>query len=180
VDDYAGIPIPLTRTWSGGNTTPKTITLPIFADALLEGDENFTATVVGSDVGTPSTVTIADNPPGTIQFGQATYATTETSGTVTLDLDRVGGSVGELTVQIQTFDGTATIIDDYAGIPTPLTLTWSDGNTTPKTVTLPIKIDALLEATEDFTMAITSTNPTGSARPAPPPSPSRAISARSR
>ena len=96
---------------------------------------------------------------GNIQFSQGNYNTSEALGTVTLELERVGGSVGALTIDIQTQDGTATIVDDYAGIPTPLTLTWSNGNTTSKTVTLPIKTDALLEGNESFTMSITSTNP---------------------
>ena len=164
VDDYAGIPSPLTLSWTDGNTTSKTVTLPIKPDALLEGDETFTMTIASTNpdwVGTPSTatVTITDVPPGKIQFGAANYTASETDGTVTLELQRVGGSQGVLTIDIQTFDGTATIVDDYAGIPSPLTLSWTDGNTTSKTVTLPIKPDALLEGDETFTMTIASTNP---------------------
>ncbi len=161
VDDYAGIPSPLTLTWSNGNTSPKTVTLPIKTDTEVEGDETFTMTIVSANAGTPSTatVTITDVSPGTIQFGQANYVVSETDGTVTLELQRVGGSIGELTATIQTFDGTATIVDDYAGIPSPLTLTWSNGNTSPKTVTLPIKDDVIPEIDEDFTMTIVSTNP---------------------
>ena len=164
VDDYAGIPSPLTLTWSDGNTTPKTVTLPIKADTTVEGTETFTMSITSTNpdwVGTPSiaTVHITDVPPGTIQFSAADYTTSETAGSVTLQLQRVGGSQGVLTVDIQTHDGTATIVDDYAGIPSPLTLTWSDGNTTPKTVTLPIKADTTVEGTETFTMSITSTNP---------------------
>ncbi len=165
-DDYAGIPTPLTLTWADGNTTNKTVTLPILNDALPEGDETFTV-VIGSStnpdwVGTPSTatVTISDAPPGTIQFGSDTYSVNENDGSVILEINRVGGSSGELTVQIQTFDGSATVDDDYAGVPTPLTLTWADGNTTNKTVTLPILNDALPEGDETFTVVIgSSTNP---------------------
>ncbi len=157
-DDYAGIPSPLTLSWSDGNTTPKTVTLPIKPDTVAEGDETFTMDIVSDHAGTPSTatVTIANTPNGTIQFSQANYLTDEAAGTVTLELQRVGGSVGAITATIQTHDGTATIVDDYAGIPSPLTLTWSDGNTSPKTVTLPIKPDAIEEPDETFTMDIVS------------------------
>ena len=161
VDDYAGIPSPLTLTWSDGNTSSKTVTLPIKADNLLEGDETFTMDIVSAHAGTPSiaTVTIEDVPPGTIQFASPSYFVNENAGTVSLEIQRVGGSAGELTVAIQTFNGTATIVDDYAGIPTPLTLVWTDGNTSPKTVTLPIINDILVEGDENFSMVISSTNP---------------------
>ncbi|MBT8282595.1 MAG: hypothetical protein KJO86_02570, partial [Muriicola sp.] len=56
---------------------------------------------------------------GSIQFAQANYLTNESAGTVTLELQRVGGSLGAVSIDIQTFDGTATIVDDYAGIPSP-------------------------------------------------------------
>ena len=160
VDDYTGIPSPLTLIWSNGNTSPKTVTLPIKIDTKVEGDETFTMEIASPNVGTPSvaTVTIIDVPPGTIQFAQADYVVNETAGTVTLELQRVGGSIGELTATIQTKDGTATIVDDYTGIPSPLTLIWSNGNTSPKTVTLPIKIDTKVEGDETFTMEIASPN----------------------
>ena len=96
---------------------------------------------------------------GTIQFAAADYTVSETDGTVVLELQRVGGSIGEITSTIQTIDGSATIVDDYNGIPTPLTLIWNDGNTTPKTVTLPIKTDVLVEGNETFSMVIAATNP---------------------
>ncbi|MEX0274065.1 MAG: Calx-beta domain-containing protein, partial [Flavobacteriaceae bacterium] len=164
VDDYAGIPVPLTLIWADGNTTPKTVSLPIATDLLVEGNEEFSAFLTATNpdwLGTPSTatVTITDVPPGTIQFSSANYNVSESDGTVTLEIQRVGGSAGELTVQIQTADGTATIVDDYAGIPVPLTLVWTDGNTTPKTVSLPIATDLLVEGDEEFSAFLTATNP---------------------
>ena len=154
--DYNGIPTPLTLTWADGNTATKTVTLPILPDALAEGDETFTMVLGGAYVGTPSTatVTITDDPPGTIQFASPTYSVNESDGSVTLQVTRVGGSQGQITATIQTFDGTATIGADYNGIPTPLTLTWADGNTATKTVTLPILPDALAEGDETFTMVL--------------------------
>ncbi len=186
--DYAGIPSPIALTWVDGNTSPKTATLPILSDALLEGDETFTMTISSTNpdwVGSPSnaTVTIIDTPPpspGTIQFDAANYSVNEADGSVTLELQRVGGSQGEITIDIQTFDGSATISQDYAGIPSPLALTWVDGSTASKTVTLPILSDALLEGDETFTMTISSTNPDWVGSPSnatvtiidtPPPSP---------
>ncbi|WP_194525943.1 Calx-beta domain-containing protein [Zobellia roscoffensis] len=163
-DDYSGIPSPLTITWADGNTNPKTVTLPISMDDFIEGDETFTMTIASTNpawVGTNSTatVTITDVPPGNIQFEQADYLVDEDAGTITLTIERVGSSNGEIAVDIQTFDGTATLGDDYSGIPSPLTITWADGNTNPKTVTLPISMDDFIEGDETFTMTIASTNP---------------------
>ena len=160
-NDYAGIPTPLTLTWADGNMTTKTVTLPILPDLLEEGDETFSLDLTGSSLGsiTSSTVTITDVPTGKAQFVSPTYTVNEADGSITLEIERAGGSHGTISFDIQTFDGTATIVDDYAGIPSPLTLTWADGNTSPKTVTLPIFTDVLVEGEENFTMTITSTNP---------------------
>ncbi|WP_415843250.1 Calx-beta domain-containing protein, partial [Zobellia roscoffensis] len=61
---------------------------------------------------------------GQVKFSEVTYSGTE-GNNVTLSLERVGGSNGEIAVDIQTFDGTATLGDDYSGIPSPLTITWA-------------------------------------------------------
>ena len=159
-DDYAGIPSPLALSWADGNTASKTVTLPILADILEEPPETFTMVLAGADLGTPSTatVTITNQPNGVIQFAAADYAVNEADGTVTLEIVRVGGSAGALTATIQTVDGTATINDDYAGIPSPLALSWADGNTASKTVTLPILADILEEPPETFTMVLAGAN----------------------
>ncbi|MGI9551770.1 MAG: Calx-beta domain-containing protein, partial [Aurantibacter sp.] len=159
--DYNGIPTPVTLTWADGNTTTKTVNLPILSDLLEEGDETFSLDLAGTSLGsiTSSTVTIENVPTGKAQFVTDTYSVNETGGSVTLEIARVGGSHGQISFDVQTFNGTATIVDDYNGIPTPITLTWVDGNTTTKTVNLPILDDALTEGDETFTAAITGTIP---------------------
>ena len=165
--DYTGIPTPLTLTWSDGNTTSKTVTLPIINDALAEGDEDFTMTLTATNpdwlgINDVATVTIVDfdpTGPGQARLMSPSYTVAEDAGLVTLEIVRVGGSTGQLTIDVQTFDGTATLSQDYSGIPAPVTLTWADGDTTAKSVTIPIIDDTIFEGDETFTMTIASTNP---------------------
>ncbi|MGV3661762.1 MAG: Calx-beta domain-containing protein [Prosthecobacter sp.] len=55
-----------TLTWPSGDMTPKTLTIPVVADAAVEGTENFTVTLSGATGGAviinnpAATVTIAD------------------------------------------------------------------------------------------------------------------------
>lgn len=56
-----------TLTWEANDATPKFITVPIFADSAIEGDETFTVALtdgVGAAIGTPTVavVTISDVP----------------------------------------------------------------------------------------------------------------------
>ena len=162
--DYSGISVPLTLTWFDGDTSPRTITLPILADNLHEPDESFSLIISSTNpdwVGPRNEIVIVieDNPPGKIQFELDTYAVSESASTITLTLQRVGGSAGQISANIQTVDGTATNGIDYTGIPTPLTLTWLDGNTNPRTVTLPIASDSISEGRENFSAQISSADP---------------------
>ena len=100
---------------------------------------------------------------GTLQFQQATYATAET-GTVNVLVSRAVADGGAVSVQYTTADGTAaagnaTAPADYTA--TSGTLTWADGDATPKTISIPIATDSILEGNEIFT--VTLSNPSGGA-----------------
>ena len=85
--------------------------------------------------------------------------TTESEIQVFLDVSRSASSSGEVTVDYQTSDGTATGGNDYTAVSD--TLTWPDGDSDPKTITVPILQDALPEGPETFTVELL--NPTGGA-----------------
>lgn len=78
-----------------------------------------------------------------IQFSAAAYSTAENAGAATITATRTGGSVGVLSVNYATTDGTAVSGVNYT--PTAGTLTWADSDSTPKTFTVPVTDD------EDYT-----------------------------
>jgi hypothetical protein len=154
--------------WASGDTSPKTVTIPILDDATFEGNEAFTLSLSnptgGATLGSPfsATVTIVDNeqaPTGNLQFAVATSSVNEAAGTVTLTVNRVIGSNGTVTVQYATANGSALAGSDFTT--TTGTLTWAHGDTAGKTITVPIFNDSSVENTEIF--SVTLSNPTGGA-----------------
>lgn len=84
--------------------------------------------------------------PGTVQFGTETVAGVE-GANASLSVTRTGGSSGVLLVGYSTMAGTAGSADFTA---TSGTLTWADGDTAPKTITVPVASDATAEVAESF------------------------------
>lgn len=105
-------------------------------------------------------------PPLTQQYGQirfvaANYTVDEddSSGRATITVERINGSVGTVTVNYATNGGTATVGTDYTAASG--TLTFNDGDTGPKTFTIPITNDLWIEGNE--TINLTLSNPIGGA-----------------
>ena len=74
--------------------------------------------------------------PGSVQLSAASALVTESVGSTTLSVSRTGGSTGAVSVNYATADDTALAGTDYQA--TSGTLSWADGDATPKTITVPI------------------------------------------
>jgi len=138
--------------------TSAMFVVPILDDTLVEGDETFNLALSnpspGSTLGAQSTavVTIIDFEPGTVQFSAASTQVREDQGPLVITVTRTGGSDGPLTVNFATSDGTANAGSDYTD--TSGSVTFGDGDATPKTITIPIKNDFTAEPPEDFTVTL--------------------------
>lgn len=99
-------------------------------------------------------------PAGMLQFTPAApnQDVVETIGTATFTVARIGGSTGGVGTTV-TLGGNATNPDDYTA--SALALSWPNGDTTPRTVTLTIAADLVDEAPEFVTLALGA--PTGGA-----------------
>jgi hypothetical protein len=93
--------------------------------------------------------------PSTLQLSASSYSVGEASGHVDITVNRTGGSVGAVTVNYATSDGTATAGSDYSS--TSGTLSFADGETT-KSFTVPITNDSLNEANETVNLSLSSVN----------------------
>ena len=97
--------------------------------------------------------------PGTLQLGAATYSVGEAAGPVQVVVNRVGGSDGAVSALLSTSNGTATTPADYTA--TSVTVAFAAGDTAPKTVSIPVANDTLVEGNE--TLNVTLSSPTGGA-----------------
>jgi subtilisin len=144
----------------------KKITIPITNDTVFEPDETINLTLsnpVGGLLGAQSTavLTIIDNDgpgPGSIQFDSGSYTVNESARRATVTVIRSGGSVGTVTVNYSTSNGTATAGVDYTA--RSGTLSFASGKVV-KTFTIPIINDSIDEP--DETVNLTLSNPTGGA-----------------
>ncbi|BAZ10924.1 hypothetical protein NIES4071_27480 [Calothrix sp. NIES-4071] len=159
---------PITVTFADGETS-KIVTIPIVDDTLFESNETINLALSnptnGATIGTQNTATLTifnnDTPrQGILSFSNPTYSVNEDGTPITtVTVTRTGGSDGEVGATISLSNGTATAPSDYNN--NPITVTFANGDTAPKTITIPVINDTLVEGTE--TINLTLTSPTGGA-----------------
>jgi len=155
-----------TLSWVAGDLTVKTITVPILNDSIAEGTEIFTVRLSTPSAGfsisgsSTATVTITDDdapPSSKIAFSQPKYVVLENGGAAQLTVNRVdaGGGFGTTaTVRYATQAGTALAASDFTAVSG--TLTWAAGDSSSKTITVPIVNDAVAEPPESFKVVLSS------------------------
>jgi hypothetical protein len=112
------------------------------APALFDTSEFSAGLVVGN---TPIAI-------GTLQFDQPSYSVNETDGSITVTIQRTGGSAGTITATFQTANRTATAADgDYTPVSMPLTF---GPGVTSATVTVPISVDQNAEGDETLSLVL--------------------------
>jgi len=94
-----------------------------------------------------------DNPPGTIQLAETSFDVREGS-VINILVARSGGSSGVASVDFATADGTAVGGADYTAANG--TLTWPDGVSGNRTISIPITDDNAAEFTESFTVTLSN------------------------
>jgi CSLREA domain-containing protein len=98
---------------------------------------------------------VADGSPGAgdIQFMSATYSVGEGGGTASITVQRVGGSNGSITSTFSTSNGTAQEPGDYTAV-NSFPITFAEGDTVPKTVTVSIVNDTTFEGNETVNLSL--------------------------
>jgi len=150
-----------TLTFVAGDTS-ETFNVTIGDDSAYEGNETFSVALSnptgGAKLGTPSsaTVTITDNEeaPATLQLDAATYNVAENGGSLTVTVNRVGGSAGAVSVDFATANGTATTAgNDYTAAAGTLTFVAGD---TSETFNVAILDDTMYEGNETFSVSLSA------------------------
>lgn len=105
------------------------------------------------------TVTPDSDPPGDLRLAASVAQVGESAGPAEIAVERVGGDDGVVSVTVKTGAGSATAAVDFT--PRQVTLSWPDGDDTPRVFQFGIIDDELDEL--DETVNVTLSDPTGGA-----------------
>ncbi len=158
--DYT--PVSGTLTWAANDTADKTINIDIASDTTgTEFQEKFfirlsqpssSATLGSNSYLTVNIAGLADS--GSLAFTVAETTVAENQANLDIILARQGSSKGAVAVAYLLSSGTAIIGEDVESASG--TVSWSDGDSTEKSINITIIDDADHEANETFTIALSS------------------------
>lgn len=117
----------ITFSWADGEAGIKSLQVPVVDNQNDEPDKSFNATLANQTGGitlvnpTTATITILDDDvAGALEFASATASVAENAGSLTLTVNRNGGSDGAVQVTVAATNGSATAGTDFTSPPTPL------------------------------------------------------------
>ena len=143
------------------NQTVRTFSIALIDDSIVQGDQSLTINLSvptgGASLTGPTNVplTILDNDVA-VNFTAPAYVVNETAGIVNLGVQRLNGSNGTLTVNFQTFNGTAIAGTNYTA--DSRVLTFNPGETL-KTVGIAVQRDPRVTGNLSFSAALSNASP---------------------
>jgi YD repeat-containing protein len=151
-----------TLNWASGDTATKTFSIPINAYSATLPTQTTVGLVLSNAGGSPApslgtstgTLTITDSHPGAFAFATSTYSVNQNAGSIVLSVTRSNGMYGPASVTFSTADGTAVAGTDYTA--TSGTLTWSDQDTSTKTITVAIINGTVWKSNVTFNVNLSS------------------------
>ncbi len=149
--DYVAINNQLVS-WADGESGVRTVNVSVINDFIDEGvgetlTINLDGVTGGASLGRSSaTLTITDPlDPGVVLLADSNVSVDENAGPAVIRLVRSVGSDGEVSVLVNTFDGTATAGSDYTSI-NDLRVSWADGEIGTRTVNVTVNNDGIVES----------------------------------
>lgn len=150
-----------TFSWADGDASTKSVNVPISTALGFDGTRTFSFVLSqvtgGATLGTATeTVNITGSgAPGTVALAGQTLTVAQSAATATLTFTRTGGSTSAVGLNYTTADGTAVAGTDYTK--TTGTVSWAAGDSSNKTVNVPLRTTPFFAGTRSFTVSITST-----------------------
>ena len=114
---------------------------------------SFQVTAAGGS-GTAEYLEIAVSFQPRLVFASAAQSVDEQAGQISIVVQRQNNSTGAISAHYATANGTATAGSDYTS--TSGDLNWADGDSSPKTITIPITSDAVTEGAQTFTVNLSA------------------------
>jgi hypothetical protein len=159
-DDVAVTQVTWTKNGGGSGTATGTSAWSISAVPLVVGVNVITVSAANAAgyTGT-ATFTVTRTQPGTLQFSSSAYALDEIAGIASIYVTRTGGSDGAVSVNWQTSNGTAAAGVDYTA--RSGTLTWANGTTATKLITVPLLAGSMSSGDSMFNLGLSSPSVAG-------------------
>ena len=156
-----------TVTWADGDGQDKFVYVTLVGDQLAESPEEFRLVLsnpggAGIAAG-EATVTLRDSPAGGFGFADESmeFYVDESKGSATLQVQRLGGLGGAVSVQYRTVERNPGAKAGADFTATSGTLSWGHGDNAPKSIVIPIMQDSQSEGLETFQVLLEL--PTGGA-----------------
>ena len=150
-------------TWGANDTEAKNITLSVSANNDSENDEVFFIRLfnpqgggIASGSGYTQVTILGTAQQGKVELSTSELAVLESDSELTLNIVRQGGSEGDVSVNYSLESDTAVSGEDF--VSQTGTLTWSDGDTASKMVTVTLINDSIEEDNEQFRLALGTQN----------------------
>jgi len=151
-----------TLNWASGDASSKTISVPISNATPFSGSKTFTVALSGpaggATIASPGSATVSISgdavATGNLQLSASSYSTAQSAGSVTVSVNRTGGSSGAIGVSYATANGTAVSGTDYTN--KSGTLQWASGDATAKTISIPISDATAFSGNKSFTIALSA------------------------
>jgi len=156
--DINGSPMTIDGDGTDGSGNGEVITLTGIA---TDGSGNIIMTSSASGtqhINALELVAVGTPQPGSLQFTSSTWSGPYDGGSITVNIERVGGSAGTVTIDYTTGDGTAFEGSDYTE--TSGTLTWNDTQDGVQSFSIPLLNNPASAGTQ---FSVSLSNPTGGA-----------------
>ncbi|HEX3912364.1 MAG TPA: Calx-beta domain-containing protein [Steroidobacteraceae bacterium] len=134
-----------TLQWADGDASAKSVSIPVSNATPFSGTKSFTVALsspsIGATISNPGTATMsiagdAALPVGSVSLSSASDSVAQNVGSVTLTVNRSGGSHGAISVTYGEVNGSAVAGSDFTA--TSGKLNWADGEATPKSFAIPV------------------------------------------
>ena len=152
-----------TLEWADGDSSSRSISIPISNAAPFSGTKSFTVALSGPSAGgtisSPGSATVAiagdaAQPVGSLHLSAASATILQNAGSATVTVSRTGGSSGAVTVAYAEVNGTAVAGKDYTAASG--TLKWADGDSAAKTFAVPISNATPFSGSKSFTIQLSA------------------------
>jgi hypothetical protein len=148
--------------WADGDSAAKSFSVPISNAKPFSGNKTFqvglsnatSGAMIGSADATVTILGSSSAAVGTLQLSAANYSAAQTSGSLKITVNRIGGSNGAASVTYSTKNGTAVAGTDFTAANG--TLKWTDGDTAAKTFSVTISNATLFTGSKTFSVSLSS------------------------
>ncbi len=148
--------------------TQATFQVQIINDATAEEDEQINLILTSPNNGARlgrgfATLTIVDNdnPNGRLDFASANFTTNENAGAATITVNRNGASAGTLVAYYVVYDTNVPSLNGTNYIAVTNSLTWNNNDVVPKTFTIPLLDNTIVDGNHTINLALVAATVNG-------------------